>query len=104
MTDSVHLYGVKQHLVPTKALENLGFLLAGRGGWALENRTQPSTLSMGAGLILRTPGIVVSEAFLAFAASDCNGWARLCVLAQGCDYALLLSLQRPGDLAKLSPA
>ena len=43
---------------------------------ALENRIRPSTQSIGVGLIRRTPGIAVSEAFLAFAASDCNGWAR----------------------------
>jgi hypothetical protein len=50
---------------------------------ALENRTRPSTLSIGAGLVRRTPGIAVSKASLAFPASDCNGWARLCGLAQG---------------------
>jgi hypothetical protein len=39
---------------------------------ALENRTRSSTLSIGAGLIRRTPGIVVSQAFWAFPASDCR--------------------------------
>jgi len=52
-------------------------LLAGRGVRALENRTGPSTLSIGAGLIRRTPGIAVSKAFFAFPASVCNGWACL---------------------------
>jgi hypothetical protein len=58
----------------------------GKGGRALENRTGPSTLSIGAGLIRRTPGIVVSKAFWAFPASDCNGWARLWGLAQGREW------------------
>jgi hypothetical protein len=59
--------------------EAQGTLLTGRVVRALENRTGPSTLSVGAGLIRRTPGIAVSNAFLAFPASDCNGWARLWV-------------------------
>jgi hypothetical protein len=45
----------------------------GKGGRALENRTTPSTQSIGAGLIRSTPSIAVSEAFLAFAASECSG-------------------------------
>jgi hypothetical protein len=61
-------------------------LLTGREVRALENRTGPSTLSIGAGLIRRTPGIVVSKAFWAFPASDCNGWARLWGLAQGREW------------------
>jgi len=58
-------------------------LPTGRVVRALENRTGPSTLSVGVGLIQRTPGMVVSMAFLAFPASVCNGWARLWGLAQG---------------------
>jgi hypothetical protein len=72
--------------VQPKALEDLGPLLMGRRVWALENRTRPSTLPIGAGLIRRTPGIVVSKAFWAFPASDCNGWARLWGLAQGREW------------------
>ena len=45
-----------------------------------------STLSIGAGRIRRTPGIVVSKAFWAFPASACNGWARLWGLAQGREW------------------
>ena len=66
-------------MVQPKAVEGFRFLLTGRGGRALENRTRPNTLSIAAGLIRRTPGIAVSEALLALAASDCNGWARLWV-------------------------
>jgi hypothetical protein len=58
----------------------------GKGVRALENRTGQSTLSIGAGLIRRTPGIAVSRAFLAFPASDCNGWACLWGLAQGREW------------------
>jgi hypothetical protein len=54
-----------------------------RGSRALESWIRPTALSIGASLIRRTPGIAVSEAFLAFAASDCNGWARAWGLAQG---------------------
>ena len=57
-------------------------LLTGRVVRALENRTGPRTLSIGAGLIRRTPGIAVSKAFFAFPASVCNGWACLWGLAQ----------------------
>ena len=76
VTSFVHLYGVKNYLVPPKALEDPGFLLMGRGSRTLENQTRPSTLPIGAGLIRSTPAIAVSEAYSAFAASDCNGWAR----------------------------
>jgi hypothetical protein len=58
----------------------------GKGVRALENRTGPSTLSIGAGLIRRTPGIAVSKAFFAFPASVCNGWACLWGLAQGREW------------------
>jgi hypothetical protein len=58
----------------------------GKGVRAPENRTGPSTLSIGAGLIRRTPGIVVSKAFWAFPASDFNGWTRLWGLAQGREW------------------
>ena len=61
-------------------------LLTGRVVRALESRTSRSTLSMGAGLIRRTPDIVVSKAFLAFPASVCNGWACLWGLAQGREW------------------
>ena len=47
-----------------------------RGSRAFESRIRPTTLSIGASLIRRTPSIAVSVAFLAFTASDCNGWAR----------------------------
>jgi hypothetical protein len=40
VTSFVHLYGVKNYLVPPKALEDPGFLLMGRGSRALENRTR----------------------------------------------------------------
>jgi hypothetical protein len=53
------------------------------GGRALESRIRPTTLSIGASLIRRTPSIAVSVTFLAFTASDCNGWARAWGLAQG---------------------
>jgi len=52
----------------------------------MENWTSPNTLPVGVSLISRTPGIVVSKAFLAFPASDCNGWVRLWGLAQGCEW------------------
>ena len=61
-------------------------MLTGRMARALENRTGPSTLSVAASLIQRTPGIVVSKAFWAFPASVCNGWARLWGLAQGREW------------------
>ena len=64
----------------------LRVLLTGRVVRALENRTRSSTLSIGASLIRRTPGIVVSGALLAFPASVCNGWARLWGLAQGREW------------------
>jgi hypothetical protein len=47
-------------------------LVGGNGGRGMENRTRPSTLSLGVGLVLRTPGKVVSRAFWAFPASDCR--------------------------------
>jgi len=40
VTSFVHLYGVKNYLVPPKALKDPGFLLMGRGSRALENRTR----------------------------------------------------------------
>ena len=38
----------------------------------LENHTRPSTLSTGACLVRRAPGMAVSEDFLACAVSDCR--------------------------------
>ena len=64
---------------------------------ALENRTSPNTPSIGATLIRITPGIVVSKAFWAFPASDCNGWARLWGLAQGREW-------RRREVCRLVPA
>src|ERR1035438_2358619 len=42
----------------------------------LEIETSQSTLPVGAGRLGRTPHIVLSGAFLALRASDCNGWPR----------------------------
>ena len=60
--------------------------LTGRVVRALENRTRPSTLSIGPSLIRRPPGIAVSKAFLALRASECNGWPRRWGLAQGREW------------------